>query len=264
MAERDDRFDWLRKELKRAEDDRTGRRALLDVALGCAIVAIVGWFPLGVLPNTVTALLGRPTCTAPAGSGGSPLLYLCSARVALNALVGPLVILLIATLYREHLARAIRRGVTRAPATSRFLIAPVVATALFTASWAGAHWDSPFIWGLVPEIVFPAVAGVFAYLVGRYDPYLQQRLATLLERRDRYPRRIRFVVAIAVPLVVSLILTFGEPVAQATLKEQLIVVLGLVCGYLALVPRHGALMTALHDLNVPKARSRPATRRAGL
>lgn len=261
MAERD-RFDWLRDELKRAENDRTGRRALLDVVVACVIVAIVGWFPLGVLPNTVTELFGRPTCTAPAGSGGSPLLYLCSARVALAALAAPLAILLVATFYREQLARAIRRGVARTPAASRFLIAPIVATALFTASWAGAHWDSPYVWGIVPEIVFPAVAGAFAHLVGRYDPYLQQRLAALLERRDRYPWRIRFVAAIAIPLLVSLILTFGEPVANATLKEQLIVLLGLVCGYLALVPRHGSLMTELHALNVPKAGSR-GTRRAG-
>ena len=262
MTERD-RFEWLREELKRAEQDRTGRRALLDVGIACVIVAIVGWFPLGVLPDLVTELLGRPTCTAPAGSGGSPLLYLCSARVALTALVGPLVILILATLYREQLARAIRRGVTRAPAQSRFLIAPIVTTALFTASWAGAHWDSPFVWGVVPEIGFPAGAGLFAYLAGRYDPYIQHRLATLLERRDRYPRRIRFVVAIAIPLVVSLILTFGEPVSSSAPKEQLIVVLGLVCGYLALVPRHGALMAELRTLNVPKVRSGPAARRAG-
>jgi hypothetical protein len=255
-----DRFDWLRDELHRAENDRTGRRALLDVVVACVVIAILGWFPLGVLPNTVTELFGRPTCIEQAGS---IVLYLCSAKVGLVALVGPLAILLVATLYREHLARAIRRGVSRAPAESRFLIAPMVATALFTASWAGAHWDSPFVFGLVPEVLFPAAAGLFAYLVGRYDANIQRRLATLLEWRDRYPRRVRFIGALVIPLVVSLLLTLGEPVVLAPIKEQLVVALGLGCGYLALVPRHGALLTELRTLNVPKVRSRPASRRAG-
>src|SRR3981081_2388458 len=216
MAQRD-RFDRLRDELKRAENDRTGRRALLDVVVACVVIAIVGWFPLGVLPNTVTELFGRPTCIEQAGS---IVLYLCSAKVGLVALAGPLAILLIATLYREHLARAIRRGVTRAPAEARFLIAPMVATALFTASWAGAHWDSPFVFGIVPELLFPATAGLFAYLAGRYDADIQRRLATLLERRDRYPRRVRFVVAIAIPLVVSLLLPLGAAVGLAPIQEH--------------------------------------------
>ena len=85
-------------------------------------------------------------------------------------------------------------------------------------------------------------------LTQRYGPTLQQRLAGFFELRDRFPARLRFAIAFAVPILISLLITAEFRVTQTALKEQLVVLISLCCGYLALAPRDGDPLSGVKQL----------------
>jgi hypothetical protein len=238
--------------LTRAERDRTGWLSLAVAAAVCAVAALILWWPLGLLPDLVSAFFTQGRCTEPAGSVGS---YLCGVRFALIGLSGPVLALGLVIIYREHISRAVAGLVRSVPRRVRFLIAPVLCTAVFSISWAGAHFGAPLEWGLLPNIIFAAIVGIAGFVLSRWDPWLRARLAPLLTRRDRLGRRARYALALAAPLALGLLLTFGEPVTASSLKEQVIVIAGLICAYVALVPRTGDLLEEAHRLGVPKVKA---------
>jgi hypothetical protein len=235
--------------LARAEADRTGWLSLAVAAIVCAVAALVLWWPLGFLPDLVSAFLTSGACTESADSIAS---YLCGLRFAIIALSGPVLAFGLVIMYREHISRAIAGLVRSVPRGMRFLVAPLLCTAVFSISWAGSHFDAPLEWGLLPNIVFAAIVGVAGFVLSRWDPWIRARLAPFLTRRDRLGRRARYALALAAPLALGLLLTLGEPVTASSLKEQVIVIVGLICAYVALVPRTGDLLEEAHRLGVPK------------
>ncbi|MEK7215695.1 MAG: hypothetical protein AAB289_08890, partial [Chloroflexota bacterium] len=124
----------------------------------------------------------------------------------------------------------------------------ITATLFFTISWSGAHTATALQSGILPQTMFPAVVGLFTFAVVRYGPPLQRSLVSFFDVRDRYPMKLRFGVAILVPFLASLLITFESRVSQTALKEQVVVVISLVTGYLAMAPRSGDLLAAVKDL----------------
>lgn len=227
--------------LERAADDESGLRATLAVAVAAALVSIVGWLPLAYPIRAITGVVPVGDCFGvPAG----PLEYACSAKVALLTLAAPAALLILLVVFRSRIADVIKRNVERVPVAARFLVGPLVATALFVITWANAHLDV-FQWGLVPQIVFPAVVGLFGWVTVRWNVAIQDRLARFFERRDALTRRRRFAIAAAVPAVLGIAL--GLDPAGFPWKEQAIVLIGLGSAYLALVPRRGDLLEAIED-----------------
>lgn len=225
--------------LDSAAEDRSGLRATVAVVVASATVAVVGWVPLGFPAGLITGLIPTGDCF---GVGDGAGMYLCSARVAALTIAGPLAVLAIVFLLRDRIADIVKRNVARVPDAARFLVGPAIATALFTLTWADLH-PAAFEWGLVPQILFPAVIGLFAWVTVRWNARIHERLATLLDRRDALSRRSRFGIAAAVPAVIGILL--GLDPANPAAKEQLVVLIGLASAYLALVPRHGDLMAAV-------------------
>jgi hypothetical protein len=233
--------DVLLRYLDRAADDGSGVRATIAVAVAAALVSIIGWLPLGFPVRALTGIVPVGDCF---GVPQGPLAYACSAKVALLTLAAPVALLAAVYLLRRRIADVIRRGIERMPHAARFLVGPSVASGLFVLTWANAHMDA-LQWGLVPQILFPMVVGLFGWVTIRWNVAIQERLSAFFARRDALTRRRRFAIAAAVPVVLSLVI--GLDPAGFPWKEQLIVLVGLASAYLALVPRHGDLLEAVEE-----------------
>jgi len=186
------------------------RGALLIVAALAALLSAALWVPLG-----------------------EPLRYL-RATLPAGAFLGSVALSVILFVLRRPLPAAAKR-LARAPRLG-FVVPSLLATALFALSWAGSHGDRASETGLLPQLVFPAVSGLFAFAVARYGPAVQRRGARYFRARDRLGARIRFVLLIALTTTVSYQLGRMLGVSDKALTEQLLVLVGMVAGYLLLAP----------------------------
>jgi hypothetical protein len=90
--------------------------------------------------------------------------------------------------------------------------------------------------GLLPQILFPVVTGAFTWTVMRYDPILRQAGAfgSFLAWRDNVSSILRIAAMLLISVLFSLLVTFQNHVTNAALKEQIVVVVTLVIGYILL------------------------------
>jgi hypothetical protein len=215
--------------------DPTGLIAAAVIFAVCAAVSWVGWTPLSWPPRVINSVVPQGNCMS--FTPGTVGMYLCSAGVAALLAVGPLLTILLIFLLRSVLVKAVKGVTASLPSQSHFLIVPVVATILFTIPWAGIHYNLSGQWGLLPQAVFPAVVGVFTFATARFNRPLQSALGPLFKFRDLCPVWLRFAAAAMIPLLLSLVITFQDRVSQEALKEQFIVLVSLLTGYLVLARR---------------------------
>jgi len=142
----------------------------------------------------------------------------------------------------------IGRVTPKLPQGARFLVAPLLATAIFVIAWSGAHKDTGSSVGLLPQNIFPAVIGLFTYGVARYGQGVQCGLVNFFELRDKFPRFLRLLVVIAVPITISLAITVQQRVTMEALKEQFVVMVALATGYLMISPRNGDLLSGARQM----------------
>jgi hypothetical protein len=71
---------------------------------------------------------------------------------------------------------------------------------------------------------------------------LQSSLKSFFDTRDKFPKFVRFLIVIAVPILLSLAITAQERVSQEALKEQFVVVVALITGFMVMAPRSGDIM----------------------
>ena len=233
----------IRAALRRAQQEPTGFLAAVVVFVVCAVVSLIAWLPLSLPGRFIAGLIPQARCVGL--TPGSPPMYVCSAWVGALAVVGPLILVAVLFVLRRPLARAVARVRERIPEEGRFLAAPITATLVFVIAWAGMHYQTADQSGLVPQTVFPAVVGLFTFAVQRWGPALQRALVPIFDLRDRYPIGIRLLAAIGIPLVVSLVITFEQRVTATAMKEQVVALLALVTGYIALAPRSGAMLAGI-------------------
>jgi hypothetical protein len=146
--------------------------------------------------------------------------------------------MLLVVLFRAPLLRLLNDLVGKLAPGGRFLVAPLLATVVFTMSWASIYYTSSAQAGFVPQTLFPAVVGLYTFALARWGGLIRRILGdAYFGWRDRYPFWLRLAVAIGVPVVLSLTLTAGQYVPNAALTAQFVVLVALLCGYLATVPR---------------------------
>jgi hypothetical protein len=226
--------------LRSANEDPSGLKALLVIFVFCAIISLVGWFPLGLPTRLIRAVMPEITCTNI--DPGSFQMYLCSAGVGLMTMAVPLLSMLVIFLIRKPLTKWVQKLIPKLPEESRFVIMPAFATIFFVISWSGAHRFTGLQWGILPQIVFPSVIGLFTYSVTSYGPKLQAKLKPFFDTRDKFPKFLRFLLVIAVPILISLAITAQERVSQEALKEQFVVLVALITGFLVMAPRSGNII----------------------
>ena len=216
--------------LARSQTEPTGLVGAGVVLVVCAVASLIGWIPLSWPAQAIDRLLPNyyTWCGGTLGfATGSPQMYVCSAAVGL-------------------LAAAFAALAARLPSESRFLVGPIAGTLAFTVAWAGTHYTAEAVgsFGLVPHPVFPAVVGLFLYAVARWGARLQSLLGPLLALRDRYPIGYRVIAAIAVPLLFSLFMGNATN-PEAARKAQVVAVVALLAGYVALMPRTGPPLSGI-------------------
>jgi hypothetical protein len=200
-----------------------------------AVVSLVFGRVLGLPAQLIRAILPTATCTNQVpGTFG---MYLCSMGVGLMTIVGPIAVMVVLFLLRKPLFAAVPKVNEKIPKAWQFLLPPVVAAMAFAMSWAGYHVQTWNKMGIMPHSVFPAVIGLFTYAVARFGPELGRSLESFFRSRDRIPKMLRYVLVIAIPLTIALIITYQDRVSNEALKEQFVVLVGLAMAYLLVAPR---------------------------
>jgi hypothetical protein len=219
------------------EADRSGALAMLVVLLAGVVLAYVLWVPFAQPTKIVNDIIGDKNCAAKLP--GTSEMRTCAATVAAWKMVGPLVIGVLVFVFRKRLAKGVQKLATALHPGGRPLVAPLLATLLFLLVWAGSHATTGGQSGILPQKAFPAIIGVYTYAVVRYGPTLQGKLAGFFAKRERIPFVLRIVITVAVPTAVSLLITNQDRVSDTAMKEQFVVLIGLVLAYLMLSPKSG-------------------------
>jgi hypothetical protein len=243
--------------LGKINQEPTGLLAAAVAFAVCALISVWGWGVLAlptrlIQGGVVDRLLRIQYCgylpEPIAGRPPSPEMYVCSLKVAAQFVAGPLLIMLLGfllvTVGRQPLARLIER----LPAQVRFLAVPILTTVLFGMVWSGLHRDITNEAGLVPQRLFPALVGLFAFAAGRFTPLLQRHLAPFFALRDLCPLWLRVLLVFGLPMLLSLVITFEYRVTEEVKKEQIVALVALVAGYLAVTPARGDVASGVRQL----------------
>jgi hypothetical protein len=228
---------------RRINQEKTGLAAAAVVFGTGTLVSWIGWTPLSLPARIINSKVPQGDCTNL--NPGTFAMYLCSAKVAALTLVGPAVVMVGLLLFQKPLTRAMKSVLGFVPDDARFLVAPTLATTLFAAVWSGAHFSGAEAQGLVSQATFPALVGLFTFLVSRYGPKVlsHPKLRRFFEARDRISAPMRFLIAAGTTLAFSLYVTYQDRVSQETLKEQLTVLVGVASAFLAMAPQSGNIGT---------------------
>ena len=225
--------------VRTSSQEQPGVVAALLVIVACALVSCIAWYPLGGPVYGMTFAFRSIGCASL--TPGSLQMFFCSAGVGLLQLVPAAVVLLLIFIFRKPLIKLVQRVAVKLPPSSHFLVAPLVATLLFILVWAGVHYTLATRMGLLPQIIFPAVVGLYTFIVVRYREGFQRALDPFFEGRDHVPRWLCFVGVFAVPFLIGVLVTqpWRQIVAAGPQVEHFIVLVALVVAFLLLTPRAG-------------------------
>ena len=218
------------------------RNAVLGGVAAVAVSALMSstlWSLLGAPAHLIAGLVPDHFCAN--GRPGTASMWRCSAQAGLMHSAGPIVLIVAGLVFRRPLLTRVRALTARLPANSRFLVGPVLATGLFTMVYADIHRDTAALSGLVGQRTFPAVVGLFTFVIARAGPQLAARGGRLLAARDRLPRWLPMLLAVAVTLLAAVQLNRQSRVTMTAEKEQKVILLGLLSSGLALLSKSGTL-----------------------
>lgn len=190
----------------------------------------------GLLPLAAVAVIGAVFSASLWAPFAQPAAYLSATLPAGNVL-GAFALGGLMVVFGRPLSAGVQRASARLPANARFLVPPLLATSFFLLSWAGSHVGREGQVGLVPEIVFPAVSAVFGFTVARWNGSVQRALEPFFVGRDQMGPRTRFVLALAIPTALSFALNALLGTDNPARNAQLLVIVGMVTGYLLMAPR---------------------------
>ncbi len=220
-----------------------GSAGFFIVSVLCAVLSWIAWRPLSMPPRLLHSVLSQGSHGAlhvGPGFGLSPTSasYLYSLEAGVLAILPAVLCSVVLFLLRKQLAQWLRTLLgPRLPQNARFLLAPAIATLGFTMSWGYVHAATPYRFGLVPEVLFPALIGLFTFATAQYGASIVQSTPRLFDARDRLPFWLRLAAGIVIPILLSLALTSHRPVRFIDLKQQLTVLISLAIGFIALMPR---------------------------
>jgi len=219
--------------------EQPGIIAGLLAFVGCAIASCIAWYPLGGPVYGIDLAFRGFGCGTV--TPGSPQMFFCSAGVALLQMLPAFIALVLIFVFRRPLMRWVQGITPKLSPGIQFLVAPAVATCLFVIVWAGVHYTLPIQTGLLPQIIFPAVIGLFTFIIVRYGDGLRRALDPFFESRDRVPRWLCFVGVIAIPLLLSVLITqpWRQIVTAGPQLEHFIVLVAVVVAFLLITPRLG-------------------------
>lgn len=220
--------------------------ALVAVVAVTVLSALV-LAPVLALPgNLLKSLIPVGDCTA--YTPGTGAMYLCSTRVGFLTTLGPLLVLVVGIFLRKPIMAGIGKVTAKLPRGSSTLVMPLVSTLVFSMVYASVHSETMAGNGLVPNRIFPAVLGVLTFLAARLQRTVASRFGRAITVRNKIPGVVRGVLALALPLAVSYVITDQDRVTDVSTKEQVVSLLTVVSSYAAFVPRDGDFFGAAQRL----------------
>jgi len=202
------------------------------------IVSRVFWF-LGFFPNIFKNIIDPGNCIGKEIK--SFQMYICSATVAFKTLIGPIIFVVLIFIFRKTIFKIVNNFKPKIPKDFQFLLSPLIATLIFTIVWSGSHFSTSDTMGILQQRSFPAIIGLFTFFTTEYYKQIQAKLKNFFIKRDRFPKVIRYLIAALIPIVLSLIITYQDRVTSVAVKEQFIVMISLISGYLVLIPKRGKI-----------------------
>lgn len=215
----------------------TGLAGAAVTVVTCLALSLALWSPLA---QVATAIGGAvPAASCPRDASGV-VAALCAMQVAARPMLGPLLLALVVFAFRGVLVALVGVAKRRVPAGIAPLLAAAVATVAFALAWSGSHSGRSTEFGVLPQIAFPALVGLCTYAFARWGRTLQAALAPFFWVRDRVSIGLRVILVVALPVALSFWLSSRAGVPRVALNEQVIVVFGVVVGFLLMTPKSGS------------------------
>jgi hypothetical protein len=211
---------------------------LIQIVIVFVICALIPFLLGTILGKPAVLLKGiLPQWTCIGLVEGSPAMYLCSMKVGLMTMLPPILIMIVIFIFSKVLNKGANALNNKLPQNAQFVLPAVLATVIFTLAWAGYHAATWGDKGIVPHKIFPAFVGLFTYSVIQFGPAVQNSMASFFRSRDKIPVFFRYLLVLAIPMAIALLITKQAYVSQEALKEQFVVLVGLVIAYLLVSPR---------------------------
>ena len=223
--------------ISKKSSGNTGSKVLIQIILVfviCALIPLLLGTILGTPARLLKDVLPQWTCTGIVE--GSAAMYLCSMKVGLMTMLPPILIMILIFMFRKVLSKGVNALNSKLPKNAQFVLPAALATILFTMSWAGYHTGTWSSMGIVPHKIFPAFIGLFTYAVIQFGPAIQNSMASFFRGRDKIPVFFRYLLILGIPMAIALLITKQAYVSQEALKEQFVVLIGLVVAYLLVSP----------------------------
>lgn len=208
---------------------------LMSVIVSCSLFSYLFW-PVLSIPGRMLGYV-VPWIDCSGNTVGSLTMFLCSFTYAFTRIIGPLALTAILLFARHRIKDCSGNFLRKIPSRYRFAVPPLAATAVFEITWSFAHIETSNFSGILPQTVFPMVAGLFCFLGLSYTAPLQEKFDGFLSARDKLPKYILFTTALAIPVLFAISITSTLTDQDKANKEQSVTLLGLACGYFAMVPR---------------------------
>jgi hypothetical protein len=207
------------------------RQAIGDLGftvLICGAVSLAGWLPLRLAPAAVAHAISY------AASVGTKTSTLAALVAEWKGIAAPLLFTIVMFACKRRISSYIGPLVAKVlPTDWMFIVAPAMATAIFTMSWSYTHlkkWDE---WGFLPQILFPAAIGIFSFVSARHGAAVRYCLRHFLIVRDIVPRFLRLIASILLPSAISLLVV--QHIHDLPLAGQLSLVLSTLISYLVML-----------------------------
>ena len=236
--------------------DHNSSTAWKGASAACVVTVLLAWYPLAymaaVIQYCVRGPIGdflmegiydpifREEFEAVPGmftlkEGDFYETYAEPVRVFLFSLIdsSDLVMIAIAMyLFRKQLRKGFVKLTAKLPEHFRAYSIVITTTAVFTFGWAAVRSPYPFIFGIVWNILFPALVGILTWFTIQKQDFLIDKSKMILELREKIPAKFRILALFGFTLLLTYILMAIMPNKGTQFKEQLIVLISVFLGWL--------------------------------
>ena len=109
---------------------------------------------------------------------------------------------------------------------------PIITTAVFTFGWGAARSSYPYIFGIIWNILFPALVGILTWFTIQKKDFLIQKSKRILELREKIPTKFRILALFGFTFILTYVMMAIMPNKGTQFKEQLIVLISVFLGWL--------------------------------
>ena len=142
------------------------------------------------------------------------------------------VISIVMYLMRKKLRTGLLKITEKLPEHFKAYGIPIVTTAAFTFGWAAARSAYPYIFGIIWNILFPALVGILTWITIQKQDFLIDKSKKILELRNKIPAKFRIVGLFGLTLTLTYLFMAIMPNEGTQFKEQLIVLISVFLGWL--------------------------------